>query len=115
MDAHAAQRLVRLNPQLLRVSVATLARPGAAALAAMLGLQPDELRRLVTRCNDGAFACNTMLTAYLTHSMQHLVSRRLNALHGSTSRLLSRAELPAAWTRRCQDFAASWDPVVKPV
>ena len=49
MDASSAQRLVRLNPQLLKVAVGTRARPGAATLATMLGLQPDELRRLVTR------------------------------------------------------------------
>lgn len=79
MDAYSAQRLVRLNPQLLRVSVETLASPGAATLATMLGLQPDELRRLVTRCNDGAFACTTMFTVFLTHLVQHLVFRRLSA------------------------------------
>ena len=55
MDTYAAQRLVRLNPQLLSVSVEALARPGAAALASMLGLQPDELRRLVARFSADAF------------------------------------------------------------
>ena len=110
MDTHAAQRLVRLNPQLLRVSVGALARPGAATLAAMLGLQPDELRRLVARCNDGAATLPPMhrFAQYvLASSLQLLLSRRLHALHGSMHGKSYRV-LSCLQPQRClQDVAAS--------